>query len=69
MSTFNMMKVFLAMGDIVDKDSTLEQKLAYKERIVFSTMKASIPDWEVPEHYKSLSVEDKLELLEKIQQI
>lgn len=68
MDSTDLMKAFLKLGDLAGgENQSLEDKVAYKERIVFATMRANIPDWEVPEHYKNLDTKGKLELLEKLQ--
>ena len=55
MNTINMMKAFMLLGDL---DATSTEKLsdarvAYKERIAFATMRASIPDWQPPSDWDS----------------
>tara|TARA_R110002096_G_scaffold351577_1_gene544598 strand:- start:371 stop:580 length:210 start_codon:yes stop_codon:yes gene_type:complete len=64
----NAMKNFLLLGDIQNFD-TEEEKLKYKQRIVFATMRANIPQWQPPEDWEELSVKDRLDRLEKIQNI
>jgi len=71
MSNINMMKAFMLLGDL---DATSTEKLsdarvAYKERIVFSTMRASIPDWQPPSNWNSLTNEEKLNRLDKLQSV
>ena len=63
------MKGFLILGDLTDENQTLAEKVAYKERIVFATMRKSIPDWETPRDWNSLSDELKMERLTKLQEI
>ncbi len=63
----NMMKMFLAMGDMADTNITLAEKVAYKERIVFATMRFNIPGWEKPSDWDSLTDEVKLERLTKLE--
>lgn len=62
------MKMFLLMGDLTSQDQTLEQKVAYKQRIVFATMKSLIPNWEEPSDWDEISLEEKLERLTKIEE-
>ena len=71
MNTINMMKVFMLLGDV---DATSTEKLsdarvAYKERIAFATMRASIPDWQPPKDWDSLSNEEKNKRLKKLQSV
>ena len=60
------MQGFLLLGDMQNYDSE-EEKLKYKERIVFATMRANIPDWQPPEDWEQLSIKERLSRLEKIQ--
>ena len=62
----NAMQGFLMLGDLQNFD-TEEEKLKYKQRIVFATMRANIPQWQPPEDWEELSVKDRLDRLEKIQ--
>jgi hypothetical protein len=41
-SKFNMMTAFLAMGDIGKDKMSIKERIAYKERIVFATMRSMI---------------------------
>ena len=71
MNTINMMKAFMLLGDL---DATSTEKLsdarvAYKERIAFATMRASIPDWQPPSNWDSLSNEEKNKRLKKLQSV
>jgi len=66
-----MMKAFMLLGDL---DATSTEKLsdarvAYKERIVFATMRASIPDWQPPSDWDSLTNGQKLDRLDKLQSV
>lgn len=68
MENFKAMKMFLAMGEMTSKpETTVEEKVAYKERIVFATMKSMIPGWEKPSDWDSLPAETKMERLTKIE--
>ena len=64
-----MMSAFLMMGDLEFSDNTLKDKVAYKERIVFATMRSSIPDWQPPSDWDMITDEDKMSLLTKIQEM
>ena len=71
MNNINMMKAFMLLGDL---DATSTEKLsdarvAYKERIAFATMRASIPDWQPPKNWSELTNKEKLERLNKIKSI
>ena len=64
----NFMKAFLALGDL-DQEQTLAEKVAYKEKIVFATMRANIPEWQAPRDWDSLTDEVKMERLTKIESV
>ena len=55
-----MMKMFLAMGEMTTQ--TQEERIAYKERIVFAT-----PGIIKPENWETLSQEERLNRLEKLE--
>ena len=66
-----MMKAFMLLGDL---DATSTEKLsdarvAYKERIAFATMKASIPNWQPPNNWNELTNKQKLDRLDKLQSV
>ena len=64
------MKAFLKIGELTQgKNETLEDKIKYKEKIVFATMRNSIPDWEPPQDWNTISNADKLERLTKLEQV
>ena len=44
----DLMKMFLVIGEMGSEKNTLKEKVAYKERIVFATMKSYNPHWEKP---------------------
>jgi len=68
MDKFNAMKSFLMLGELMDNDKTsLKQKVKYKEKIVFATMRSMIPQWEPPSDWSTISDEQKLERLTKIE--
>ena len=61
----------MLLGDL---DATSTEKLsdarvAYKERIAFATMRASIPDWQPPSNWDSLSNEEKNKRIKKLQSV
>lgn len=69
MDNINVMKMFLIMGKLTGANESREDKLKYQERIVFATMKASIPDWEPPSDWYELSIEERETRLEKLKTI
>ena len=69
MNKLNAMKSFLILGDLTNKEQTISERVKYKERIVFATMKSMIPQWKKPSDWDDLSDETKLYRLEKLEQI
>ena len=71
MSNINMMKAFMLLGDLSTKeaDKLSDEHVKYKERIAFATMRASIPDWQPPSNWNSLTNKQKLERLDKLQSV
>ena len=68
MYKFNAMKSFLVLGDLMNDDkTTLKDKVKYKERIVFATMRSMITQWEPPSDWSTITDEQKLERLTKIE--
>jgi len=68
MDKFNAMKSFLVMGDLINNEKTsLKDRVKYKERIVFATMRSMIPQWEPPSDWSTITDEQKLERLTKIE--
>jgi len=61
----------MLLGDIETKqENRLSDKaVAYKERIAFATMRASIPNWQPPSNWNSLTNEQKLDRLDKLQSV
>ena len=61
----------MLLGDLDTKqeDKLSDKAIAYKERIVFSTMRASIPDWQPPSDWNSLTNGQKLDRLDKLQSV
>jgi hypothetical protein len=69
-SSLKFMKAFLKLGDITsDKNESLADKVRYKEKIVFATMRANIPDWIPPSDWNNISNEDKLKRLTKLEKV
>ena len=64
----DLLKMFLVIGEIGSEKNTLKEKVAYKQRIVFATMKSYNPHWEKPSDWEELSDEDKMERLEKVEE-
>ena len=71
MSNINMMKAFMLLGDLSTKqgEELSDMAVKYQERIAFATMRASIPDWQPPSNWNSLSNKQKLERLDKLQSV
>ncbi len=71
MSNINMMKAFMLLGDLSTKqeDKLRDEHVKYKERIAFATMRASIPDWQPPSNWNSLTNKQKLDRLDKLQSV
>ena len=63
------MKMFMLLGELDNKTKSDEDKVKYKERIVFATMKNQIPDWQKPKDWETLTAKEKLKRLDKIQNI
>ena len=61
----------MLLGDIETKqeDKLSDKAVAYKERIAFATMRASIPNWQPPSNWNSLTNEEKLNRLDKLQSV
>ena len=58
----NFMKAFMMLGDLTNEKESREDKLKYKERIVFAT-----PGIIKPEDWDSLPIEEREKRIEKIQ--
>lgn len=67
MDILKMMKTFLLLGELTNNYSTIEEKIKYKERIVFATMRQLIPQWRTPDDWYDLSNEEKLRRLENLE--
>lgn len=66
-SELDFMKGLLIFGDL--GNDSLEDRVKYKERIVFATMKHMIPGWEKPRDWDSLTDEVKMERLTKLETV
>jgi hypothetical protein len=67
-NTFDLMKGFLKLGELTEKDDTsISEKVAYKQRIVFATMKSFIPNWQPPSDWETITDEEKLDRLVQIE--
>jgi len=65
-----LMKTFLVMGKITEKDDTpIKEKVEYRQRIVFATMKKLIPEWNEPPDWYKISDEEKLRRLEYLEKV
>ena len=62
------MKAFLMLSDL-DNNDNIKDKVKNKERIVFATMKAQIPEWQPPEDWETLTDQEKLKRLDLIQKM
>ena len=71
MNNINMMKAFMLLGDLSTKqeDKLRDEHVKYKERIAFATMRASIPDWQPPSDWDTLSNKEKNKRLKKLQSV
>jgi hypothetical protein len=71
MNNIGIMKAFMLLGDLDTKqeDKLSNEAVAYKERIAFATMRASIPNWQPPSNWNSLTNEEKLNRLDKLQSV
>ena len=61
----------MLLGDLDTKqeDKLRDEHVKYKERIAFATMRASIPNWQPPSNWNSLTNEEKLNRLDKLQSV
>ena len=71
MNNIGIMQVFMLLGDLSTKpgDELSDEAVKYKERIAFATMRASIPDWQPPSDWNSLTNKQKLDRLDKLKQV
>ena len=69
-SSLKFMNAFLKLGELTsDNNETLADKVNYKQKIVFATMRANIPQWETPSDWDTISNEDKLKRLTKLEEV
>ena len=61
----------MLLGDLDTKqeDKLSNKAVAYKERIAFATMRASIPDWQPPSNWNELSNAEKHKRLKKLKSV
>ena len=61
----------MLLGDLSTKqgDELSDMAVKYQERIAFATMRASIPDWQPPSDWDSLTNGQKLDRLDKLQSV
>ena len=71
MNNIQAMKAFMLLGDLSTKqgDELSDAAVKYKERIAFATMRASIPDWQPPSNWNSLTNKQKLDRLNKLKSV
>ena len=69
MDNINAMNMFLTLGELTNEKETREDKLKYQERIVFATMRASIPDWKPPSDWYNLPIEEREKRINNLKQI
>ena len=62
-----MMKAFLMLSDL--ENDNIKDKVKSKEKIVFATMRANIPQWQPPSNWETLTDKEKLKRLEQIQKM
>tara|TARA_R110002020_G_scaffold70096_2_gene181967 strand:+ start:39 stop:266 length:228 start_codon:yes stop_codon:yes gene_type:complete len=66
-NSLNFMNAFLMLSDLANDN--IKDKVRSKERIVFATMKANIPQWQPPKDWDTLTDKEKLKRLENIQKM
>ncbi len=61
----------MLLGDLSNKqgEELSDMAVKYQERIAFATMRASIPDWQPPSDWDSLTNGQKLDRLDKLQSV
>ena len=61
----------MLLGDmgVKEADKLKDEHVAYQEKIVFSTMRFNIPGWQQPSNWNSLTNEEKLNRLDKLQSV
>ena len=71
MNNIEAMKAFMLLGDLSTKqgEELSDMAVNYKEKIAFSTMRASIPNWQPPSDWNNLSNKEKLKRLDKLYSI
>ena len=69
MNNIGIMQAFMLLGDMPREDRLSDKAVAYKEKIAFATMRASIPNWQPPSNWNSLTNKQKLDRLDKLQSV
>ena len=71
MNNIEMMKAFMLLGDLSTEQGNelSDEVVAYKERIAFATMRASIPNWHPPKTWNERTNKQKLDRLDKLQSV
>lgn len=61
----------MLLGDLSTKqgEELSDMAVKYQEKIAFATMRASIPDWQPPSDWDSLTNGQKLDRLDKLKSI
>ena len=61
----------MLLGDmgVKETDKLSDAHVAYQEKIAFSTMRASIPNWQAPKDWDNLTNRQKLERLDKLKSV
>jgi hypothetical protein len=54
---------------MTNKTESEADAVAYKERIVFATMRSMVPDWQEPKDWAQLSNADKMTRLKKLEKV
>lgn len=67
--SINAMKMFMLLGDLSIDNKDIKNKVKYKEKIAFATMRNEIPDWQPPRNWDELSDEEKLKRLNKLMSV
>ena len=61
----------MLLGDLSTKqgEELSDMAVKYQERIAFATMRASIPDWQPPSDWDTLTNKQKLNRLNKLKSV
>ena len=69
MLDIKIMQAFMLLGDMPQRDKLSDSAVAYKEKIAFATMRFNIPGWQPPSNWNSLTNEEKIKRLDKLQSV